>query len=586
MLIIANVLLAFVLAIAVALVAQSTSGSRAAATNAKRRVAYEISRAGIEKAIFCLNQSSGANCGGSFGASYTGESDVSVGTGVFTTTVTTVDAATRDIISTAAIPNDTTPVATVTLNARAVISTDDVSFNYGAQVGDGGLIMEENSSVAGGIYSNGDIVGANGAEITGDAYVAGGTAAAPDQQWETQNADFIFGKANPIIDAAQSFVPATTAVVNRVSLYIKKVGSPSNLSVHIAADNGNKPDNDALASATISASLVTGTYGWIDASFLSPPTLNAGTRYWIVLDASKDANNYWTIGLDNTDGYANGTGKSTTNWTAGGASWAAAGGDINFRVWMGGVITKISDVTIEGDAHANTIEGSTIHGDAYYQTLTNTTVTGTLHAGSPDPGPVNFPISSAQIDEWKDAAAGGQTIVGDYNPEDGATISLGPAVITGNMYLDNGQTLTVTGTIHVQGSIEIDNNANVRLDTGYGAYSGVIIADGTIHVRQNGSFQGSGPGSYIMMLSTASGGGHHGSAVDLHNNATGVIVYAPNGLIYLHNNVQVTELTGDSIQISQSAELIYEQGLQSAVFSSGPSAGWQFEKGSLRYAAF
>lgn len=585
MLIIANVLLAFVLAIAVALVAQSTAGSRAAATNATRRVAYEISRAGIEKAIFCLNQFDGTNCGGASGASYAGESDVALGNGTFTTTLATIDASTREITAVASIPNDTTPVAQVILKARAVITTDTVSFHYGAQVGDGGITMENNSSVSGGIYSNGDIVGASDATIYGDAFVAGGSAAIPDQQWTVQNGDFIFGQANPVIDIAQSFVPATGGVMNKISIYIKKTGAPGNIKVRIAPDDGNEPDDDDLAEATLQASQVTGSYAWIDVSFQSPPTLTAGTRYWLILDASKDANKYWIIGLDATDGYAAGTGKSTTNWSASNASWASAGGDFNFKIWLGGVITKLTDVTVEGNAHANTIEDSTIHGDAYYQSLTDTVVTGTLHAGSPDPGPIDFPVSDAQIDDWKDAAAAGGTIVGDYRPADGSSVTLGPTVITGDLLLNNGQTLTVTGTIHVLGNIDIDNNAQVRLDAGYGTYSGVIIADGTVHVKNNAVFQGAGPGSYVMIITTAAGGGHHGGAVDFHNNATGLIMYAPNGLIYLHNNVQVTELTGHSIHLSQGAVLQYEQGLESAVFSSGPAGAWIFDKGSLRYVS-
>lgn len=52
-------------------------------------------------------------------------------------------------------------------------NTDDVSFHYGVQVGDGGLVMSNNSTVTGNIYSNGPIVGANNAAVTGDVWVAG-----------------------------------------------------------------------------------------------------------------------------------------------------------------------------------------------------------------------------------------------------------------------------------------------------------------------------------------------------------------------------------------------------------------------------
>lgn len=46
-------------------------------------------------------------------------------------------------------------------------------FKYGTQAGQGGFIFHNNSFVNGSLYSNGDIVGSNGAYITGDAFVAG-----------------------------------------------------------------------------------------------------------------------------------------------------------------------------------------------------------------------------------------------------------------------------------------------------------------------------------------------------------------------------------------------------------------------------
>src|SRR4030042_353747 len=51
-------------------------------------------------------------------------------------------------------------------------TTDNVSFYYGVQVGEGGLTMNNNSIVSGSVYSNGPIQGSNGARITGDAFVA------------------------------------------------------------------------------------------------------------------------------------------------------------------------------------------------------------------------------------------------------------------------------------------------------------------------------------------------------------------------------------------------------------------------------
>lgn len=48
-------------------------------------------------------------------------------------------------------------------------------FKYGTQAGQGGFVFENNSYVIGSLYSNGNILGSNGAYVTGDAFVAGDT---------------------------------------------------------------------------------------------------------------------------------------------------------------------------------------------------------------------------------------------------------------------------------------------------------------------------------------------------------------------------------------------------------------------------
>ncbi|MDO8590464.1 MAG: hypothetical protein Q7R65_00615 [bacterium] len=51
-------------------------------------------------------------------------------------------------------------------------SGNGTSFNYGVQVGDGGLILENSSSVSGNVYSNGPITGSGNNLIRGDAVSA------------------------------------------------------------------------------------------------------------------------------------------------------------------------------------------------------------------------------------------------------------------------------------------------------------------------------------------------------------------------------------------------------------------------------
>jgi len=60
----------------------------------------------------------------------------------------------------------------VAVNLSAEPATEDVDFNYGVQVGEGGLVMKSNSNIIGNIYSNGPITGASNSFVKGDAYSA------------------------------------------------------------------------------------------------------------------------------------------------------------------------------------------------------------------------------------------------------------------------------------------------------------------------------------------------------------------------------------------------------------------------------
>ncbi|MDO8557944.1 MAG: choice-of-anchor R domain-containing protein [bacterium] len=423
------------------------------------------------------------------------------------------------------------------------------------------------------------------------------------------------------VDIAQSFQTSTSAPINKIRLYIRKVGSPQNATVQINTNSGSDPGKnpgDVLASGTLSANLATGAYAWVDVTFATSPVLTAGTTYWLLIDTNQDNSNYWVMGIDTMNGYPYGLGKWSPSWNAGSPVWTDAGGDLNFQIFMGGIETKIDNVDIGGNAHAHRIENSTvtssafstifidssavgdvftdvledcsspIGGDAAYNSISNCTVNGvTTTPTTPpaDPPPQNMPISQGQIDQWKLDAASGGTYNGDFAP--GSSTSLGPKVINGNLILTtNNVVLTIKGTVYVQGYIDISNGSTIQLDAGYGSLSGAVLADEWIHVANNGTFRGSGQsGSYLMLLTTSSCTGvpagnctDHDSAIDLLNNADGAIFYASSGLIYLHNGVSATELTSYKLQLSQTATITYQQGLANAQFSSGPGASWVIQK--------
>lgn len=160
------IMLVFITTLGVALIADVTKTITQTKRAEQTIVAQALGDAGVEKAVWRLNQP---------GGSYTGESNINMGTGILDIAVTNIDTENKLVLATAYVPNKTSPK--VTRKVQAKISADfnesGVSFHYGVQVGGLGVTMSNNAKVIGNIYTGGSISCGNGAEITGDAYVSG-----------------------------------------------------------------------------------------------------------------------------------------------------------------------------------------------------------------------------------------------------------------------------------------------------------------------------------------------------------------------------------------------------------------------------
>ncbi len=451
--------------------------------------------------------------------------------------------------------------------------TVGASFFYGIQVDDGGLSMGNNSRVNGNVYSNGDITGGNGATITNDATVEGGLAADPDVAWEPNDSDHFFATVNSNRDIAQSFTASGTGTLPVISVYLAKVGIPTNdLTVHITTDNNGQPERDSLADATLSAATVSTSPAWVTVAFPTPANVTTGAKYWIVLDSSSaSAVNHWNWRKDSTGGYPNHTGSTASDWNAGNVTWASVNGDLAFRAWIGDLPGKIEGMTI-GDATTGTARAIL---------YVNTTV-----RGLPCPNPFcliensprqDLPIPEATIAGWKADAEAGGTINGDYTLTNSASASLGPKKITGSLTVDNLATLRLTGTVWVEGDVQLSNNCVIQLDESYGDTSGVFITDGVVQISNNCEFQGSGnAASYIMLTSEKDD--PDGEVMSIDNNALGVIYYARRGRLKFSNNAAAKEATAYGITLDNNATITYESGLDDVNFSSGPSGGYTFSR--------
>lgn len=236
--------------------------------------------------------------------------------------------------------------------------------------------------------------------------------------------------------------------------------------------------------------------------------------------------------------------------------------------------------------------------DAYYQTKINTTVLGTSYPNSPDQEIAELPISDEQIADWEaQAEAGGimpTSACDSYNASSNTcTISssktIGPIKIPYNLLIKSSSgVLTVAGYVWVTGNITAQTGPTIRMSPSLGNQNVSIIADnpsdragsGIIDIGQSTIFQNSGSsGSFIFMISqnnsAENGGGV--SAITLNQGASAMVAYASHGNITLGQSVSIKEATGYRITLSQSANVVYDRGLPSTLFSTGPSGGYEIQ---------
>ncbi len=474
----------------------------------------------------------------------------------------------------------------LSVNLSVTPTSNRISFNYGVQVGYGGLQMLNNTTINGNVYSDGNITGGNTASnISGDAFAANSPALTADQDNISPNTNSIdFGRTNATEDLAQSFKLSTTGGINKVRLNLKRTASaPSNATVRITTDSSGSPGT-TLASGTLTATSVGTSFASIDVSMSSNPQLTAGVTYWVVIDGSSNNSKYYTSGANNT--YSNGQAKIGQF----GGSWGnttPAGLDINFAVFLGGVNATINSVNIgtsgTGNAHGHNVTNSNISGTNYCQSGSgNNKACDTSQA---DPTVKDLPVTAGNITDWKAQATAGGQIVGDYTPA-GTSSTLGPKEITGNLIVPIGHTLTLTGTVWVHGNITSGSGANFTLDPSYANEGGVLLADGSIDLGNNNLFSGSGQaGSFFMLLTTSDCDGTYSptggtctatsSALDVSNNVGSVVLYAVNGQIHLKNGAAAKEITGWRLKLDNLASVNYDTGLADIGFSSGPGGGYE-----------
>ncbi len=561
------------LSIALGLVAPVIRASNIAQNALESKRSYSMAESGVEDVLYRLRSSMNVSS----------SETLVLGTQETTTTITDIQSGQKQIQSIGDSQNRNRSVTAVVQQGTGV------SFNYGLQVGRGGLDLAGSSGINGNVYANGNIHGTSSSFITGSAIAANSDSLTTDQSngTGTPTSSVTFGNATATQSVAQSFIVSDEVPLNKLEFFLLKTGSPSNITVSIVADNAGVPSTTTLATGSISASLVTAAYGWVPATFTSSPTLQTGTTYWVVLTAGTSATANYTIGA-NSNGYAAGESKRGRYSTAVWSAPVPATLDVYFKLYLGGFTS-----TIYGDGQYNQFRvGTSGSGIAKAHTVNMTNATGVIYCQvgtfnnkacnttQPDPTPEPWPVSDGNIDIWKAEALAGGVLTGNQNPGGGyQTVTLGPKKIVGNLTVGGSAVLNVTGTLWVTGNLTINGAGAMRLASAYGAGSGTVIVDGKVTIAGSSPVTGSGtPGSYIMIVSLSdcptSSSCNGTNAIDISGAAGAVILVAQNGTINFSGSASAKQATGYAIKLSGATTVTYESGIANLNFTSGASGSW------------
>jgi hypothetical protein len=276
--------------------------------------------------------------------------------------------------------------------------------------------------------------------------------------------------------------------------------------------------------------------------------------------------------------YSNGNIQAETGVSITGTAVAAGAssyiGDSS-NPYVGSVVIGSAGV---GNAWAYQVLGASVAGNLYCQIGNTNNKSCNTSQGIPPAEPM--PFTDDDITAWKNAATAGGIITGSTKCPGGYSggncivgwqdATFGPGKITGNLTVNGGGTLTLTGPVWVVGTITLTGGGNIVLPSGYALNSETIVSDSTVSLG-GGSSLGSGTsGSFLFVVSTSTSS----SAITVSGGANTIAVVAQNGTVILNGGVSLSAAVGKTITASGGTTINYNSGLASPSFQSGPSGGW------------
>jgi hypothetical protein len=515
---------------------------------------YFASESALEDAVYRIKSSKQMGSSGT----------LAVGVGTSTVSVSTLSDGTQQIVSSSRATD------VIRKTSATVSGGNTVGFSYVLQSGVGGIDIGAGIQVIGDMYTTGSINGGSNSSISGMAVAAETATIGIDQNNSTPSIptqSITFGAVSGSQDFAQSFQVSSNASLMSLRLYVKKVGNPSNATIKVTGNaSGNKPNFwNPIASGTLSSSLVSTSYGWIDITLTANPDLTAGTTYWIVIDANANASSYYVIGANST--YSDGQAKIGRGDTNSWGNTSPSGLDGYFAVMTGS-----NDVGITGQDEWNRLSVGTAY--ANQVSFVNASNIIYCQSGGSNNKPCDTtranpiieqaPFSQETIDLWKAEALAGGTVSTQSVGWAGST--LGPKKINGNLNVAGGGLLNISGTLWVTGTVTMSGGSRVKSASPTQSYT--LVADGGINVSGGAEIQGSGT-SYILLLST----GTADPTISLSGGANNTAIAAPFGGVSVNGGSSIRAIYAKRISISGGASVEYDPGMSSLNLSGGSSSG-------------
>ncbi len=238
-----------------------------------------------------------------------------------------------------------------------------------------------------------------------------------------------------------------------------------------------------------------------------------------------------------------------------------------------------------GSASISCGNSAVITGDAF--------AVGTISMGSPpcvsdarkheNQQPTQMPQFNYQ--QWIDEATNGGTIDCAQTPSQcnlSGFVTIGnKKYINGDINLAQSTIVTMVGPVYIEnGSLDLGQDSRLDLDSSFGSTSTALVLDGTVNVGQGATINSTtaSPKGYIMLATTST----QNPAIRIGQSGANAIFYALNGGVRLGQSAHATAIIANTLTLSQSATLTYDEGLASMDISSGPGGSWQIKKGTYK----